>query len=105
MSSHRSFTVVDVATHSGRTKGKANLGGRFVSRTPASAAKKAATQICRESKIKGQCALDVTIQETTRGSLNKTYTYSVKRVKDPVTVERNGVEITYKYRTVVKAKK
>jgi hypothetical protein len=103
MSTHRSFTVIDVVTHSGRAKGKSNLGGRFISRTPASAAKKAATQICRESKIKGRCALDVTIQETTRGSSHKTYKYTVKRIKDPVTVERNGVEITYQYRTVVKA--
>lgn len=103
MSSYRSFTVIAVATHTGHVKGKANLEGRYISRTPAGAARKAASQICRSSKIKGQCALNITIRETTRGSKGKEYKYSVKRIKDPVTVERDGVEITFKYRTTVKA--
>lgn len=103
MSSHRSFTIVSVTTHTGHVKGKENLGGRFVSRTPAGAARKAAGQICRSSKIKGQCTLNIKLRETTRGSKGKEYTYSVKRVRDPVTVERDGVEITFNYRTKVKS--
>ena len=103
MSDHRSFTLVAVENVKGGKKGKENLGGRFVSRTPAGAAKKAVTQICRASKIKGQCTLNVTVRETTRGGEKKEFSYKVKRVHDPVTVERDGVEITYKYRTSVKA--
>jgi hypothetical protein len=74
-----------------------------LSLTPSSAARKAASQICRASKIKGQCTLTIVIQETTRGSAGKMYTYKVKRVLDPVTLIRDGVEITYKYKTLVKS--
>ncbi len=104
MSEHRTFTVVAVRSSS-KVKGKANEGGRFVSRTPAGAARKAGSRICRESKIKGQCSLAITLRETTRGSNHKEYTYSVKRVKDPVTVERDGQEITFNYKTQVKSMK
>lgn len=103
MSSYRSFTIVSASTHKGHVKGKENLDGRYISRTPAGAVRKAASQICRNSKIKGQCALNISLRETTRGSKGKQYSYSVKRVKDPVTVVRKGVEITFKYRTKVKA--
>jgi hypothetical protein len=103
MSDHRSFTITKVVTHKGHVKGKENLGGRFVSRTPAGAARKAASQICRASKTKGQCTLNVHLRETTRGGKGKEYSYSVKRVVDPTTVVRDGVEITFRYRTQVKA--
>jgi hypothetical protein len=103
MSSYRSFTIVSAATAKGHLKGKANLDGRYISRTPAGAARKAAGQICRNSRVKGQCTLKITMRETTRGSKGKDYAYVVKRIKDPVTVERDGVEITYNYRTEVKA--
>ena len=96
--SDRSFTVVKVTDVHGSKKGKANLGGRFVSSTPMSAAKKAVSQICRASSIKGRCTLIVTIRETTQGSSKNEYTYKVSRIHDPVTVERNGEEITYNYR-------
>jgi hypothetical protein len=105
MSVYRSFTIEHINTHSGHVKGKENLSGRYVSRTPLGAVKKAATKVCRSSKIKGQCTLDITIKETTSGSKGKSYSYTVKRVKDPKTVVRDGVEITYKYNTIVKAKK
>ena len=96
----RIFTVVEVHSSSGK-KGKQNTGGRFLSVTPSGAARKAVSQICRSSKIKGQCSLKIVIQETTRGSNGKIYTYKVRRVLDPVTIVRDGVEITYKYKTVV----
>ncbi len=101
MSSYRSFTVVEVSTTTGHIKGKENVEGRYISRTPAGAARKAASRVCRESKIKGQCTLRITIRETTRGSSGKSFSYLAKRVKDPVTVERDGVRIQYKYKTVV----
>lgn len=97
-----SYTVVAVKTSSGKVKGKDNLQGRFISSSPSGAAKKAGTQICRASKIRGQCSLVVTIRKTTQGSNHKEYTYRIKRIRDPVTVMRNGEEITYNYRTEAK---
>lgn len=103
MEDKRSFTLIKAETSSGHIKGKANLGGRFVSSNPASAAKKAASQLCKASKIKGRCVHVVTIKETTKGSKGKEYVYKVSRVYDPVTVVRAGEEITYKYKTIAKA--
>ena len=96
----RSFTVEKIQTSSGKKKGSDNLGGRFLSSTPSGAAKKVGSKVCSNSSIKGQCTLYITIRETTQGSDHKEYTYKVKRILDPVTIERNGVEITYRYRTV-----
>jgi hypothetical protein len=84
-------------------KGEANRGGRFIASTPASAAKKAVSRICRQSKIRGQCSMVVTLQETTRGSAGKTFSYRVRRVVKPTTVVHNGVKVTHKYVTTVKA--
>lgn len=101
--SKRSFTLVAVEDTHGKAKGKKNLGGRFLHDTPAGAARKAVSRICRESAIRGQCTLVVTIRETTQGSAHKEYRYKGKRVMKPITVERGGEEITYKYTTTVKA--
>ena len=108
MSDHkRSFTIVSVSSSKGKVKGKANLGGRFLSSTPSSAARKAGSQVCRSSKIKGQCSLVITIKETTRGSAGKEFKYSVKRMKvnNPEVVMRDGQEVVYKYTTKVKSLK
>ena len=98
----RSFTVIKVESASG-IKGKANLGGRFISKTPSSAARKAASRICRETNVRGVCTLKVHIQETTRGSAGKVFMYKVSRVKAPTVVERGGETIQYKYKTVSRA--
>jgi len=98
MSDKRSFKIVEVGDMR-RQKGKHNLGGRYISSTPLSAAKKAFTRVCRETAIKGQCTLVIKIQETTRGADGKIFTYKGKRELNPVTVMRNGVEVTYKYKT------
>ena len=45
----------------------------------------------------------VTLQETTRGSTGKTFTYKVRRVVKPTTVVHDGVKVTHKYVTTVKA--
>ena len=104
MPGKRSFTLAEVRrSASGAKKGKSNLGGRFESRTPAGAARKAASKVCRESKIKGQCSLVIHVRETTAGSTGKVFKYRVRRVVKPRTVMRNGVKITYKYTTVIKA--
>jgi hypothetical protein len=103
--SKRSFTIVHVSTGTGKVKGSSNLGGRYMSHTPSGAARKAGSQVCRATKIKGQCSLVVTLKETTAGSAKKEFKYRVKRVKDPVTVVRNGQEVTYNYKTVVHSMK
>uniref|UniRef100_A0A6C0KFE7 Uncharacterized protein n=1 Tax=viral metagenome TaxID=1070528 RepID=A0A6C0KFE7_9ZZZZ len=104
MSDKRTFTVLSVATGSGKAQSPSNNGGKFVSRTPSGAARKATTKICRSKKAK-KCALVVTMKETTKGSKNNAYTYHVKRVKDPTTVIRNGVEVNYNYKTEIHAHK
>ena len=76
---YRSFTVVKVGKHGDcKTKGK---GGRLINKSPDGAAKKAFTEYCRTKRIKGVCALVVTLKETTKGSSGKTYTYKLNRVK------------------------
>jgi hypothetical protein len=94
MSQKRSFSILDVETNSGKKKDHGE--GRYISSTPRGAASKAATKLCREHK--GECSLIVTIRETTQGSQHKHYQYKIKRVHDPRTVVRNGIEIEYQYR-------
>jgi len=98
MSGKRSFNILEVGDLR-KQKGKHNLGGRYIGSTPLSAAKKAFTRVCRETAIKGQCTFVIKIQETTRGCDEKIFTYRGKRELNPVTVMRNGVEVTYKYKT------
>jgi len=93
----RHFTIVSASTIHGRVKKAHNLGGRFSSTNALSAAKKALSKICVKSSIKGQCTLTITLRETTRGKDGKLYTYKLKRVRKPVTVERAGTVITFKY--------
>lgn len=104
----RSFTVVDIT----KARKKVNIGssGRYVSKSPVSAAKKAFGRICREKRYRGKCAMVVTVQETTQGSGGKTYSYKVSRdkLKEPLVISRgggmfgSGETITIKF--VVKAK-
>ena len=105
MSDKRTFTVVGVETSSGSKRGKGNEGGRFVSSSASGAARKAATKICRSTKVKGRCSLVISLRETSKDSKHKEYVYHVKRILDPKTVIRNGVEVEYKYRTEVHAHK
>ena len=101
MEGKRSFTVVKVTDTNDKEKGKKNLGGRYVSKSPDAAARKSANRICRKSKTKGRCSLKVTVQETTKGSKHKEFTYKVTRKFDPVKVIVNGEEVVYKYKTKV----
>ncbi len=75
----RSFTVLSASKHGGcKTKSK---GGRYVSTTPLGAAKKAFNALCRVKKIRGVCTLTVVVKETTTGSANKEFSYTMKRKK------------------------
>ena len=73
----RVFTVLHVYTNHAQ-KGVQNTGGRFKG-TPKAAALKATNRICHQSKIHGRCALEVVIQEITKGSAGKIYAYHVIR--------------------------
>ena len=81
-----------------------NNDGRYISKDPASAAKKAARQIIKKSVSKNGKLISV--RETTIGSSKKIYTYKVKKVKvkSPVVIERKDGTITiYKYKIVAKS--
>lgn len=100
MEDKRSFTIINVVGKSSK-----NLGGRFISRTPSGAAKKAAKRVCKMNKIKGQCSFVVHIQETTQGSKKKIYKYNVKKTPTSKSVVRDGVKISFKYKVVAKSLK
>lgn len=97
----RYFTIVSVKTVRGHTKGSENTGGRFRG-SPMAVAKKAASRVCRRSKIHGRCTFFITIKEITRGSQEKTYIYKVKRIRLPQNVNHSGMEIVHKYRLEAK---
>ena len=76
---YRSFTVLEVGKHGGcKTKFH---GGRYVGRNPVGAARKAFNDFCRVKRIKGVCALVVTVKETTSGSKGKVFSYKLNRRK------------------------
>ena len=110
----RSFTVVELMKpaqltakrHSMKKTGLTNDdGGRFESKDPAGAARKAFNQACRDKNIKGQCTLVVKLQETTAGSRKKVYTYKLKRIKlkKPIIMVRGGVEYPIEYDTKIES--
>ena len=101
----RSFTVVHVESSKGKSKSKSNEGGRYISSSPAGAAKKAFSQICRESSIKGVCTLVMTVRETTAGSDKKVYKYKMKRVLKKKPVELKGRTVKYEVKAVSMNKK
>ncbi len=100
----RSFTVVSVSNKRGSKSGS-NTGGRFISSAPSGAARKAASQVCRESSIRGQCTLFVAVKETTQGSAGKVFHYKVKRVVVNHKVDHDGKIVKHKYATIAKKDK
>jgi len=105
MNSKRSFTVTEVKTIHQHIKGRENLGGVYKSTTPVSAAKKAITKICRQSKIHGRCTMIITIKETTRGSANKEYKYKIKRKKIDKKVVHGDAPVLHRYTMIAHAVK
>lgn len=87
----RSFSIIRISGPTGLSNKKIKIqGGRYISRTPAGAAKKAFTQGARvlerckksakEARQDDDLRLNVTIVETTQGSNGKIYKYTVFRV-------------------------
>ncbi len=100
---YRSFTIVD-ATRVDGCKTKFTVKGstgRYVSKDPEGAARKAFSRLCHRKRIRGQCAMIITVQEMTQGSNGKTFTYKLNREKLATPVELNGRVIHY--RPVAKA--
>lgn len=89
----RNFSVIHVTTVKGEVK-ELHKPGRYVSKTPMRAAKKALSKICAKHNIKGACTLVITLKEITRGSDHKQYVYKVKRVVKPITIERKDKSTT-----------
>lgn len=101
---YRSFTIAGAAKRAGvPTKG---LGGRFINKAPADAARKAFTELCRIKKIRGICTLFVTMRETTKGSSNKgkLYTYKLQRkklAKPMIMLEGTDREFVIEYKSKI----
>jgi hypothetical protein len=97
---NRSFTIEAIYRNGNRIKID---GGRYLSSTPSSAARKAFSQAYRHLNTKGRLSLVVHIKETTRNSSGKVFKYRVSKVAEKNEVERNGEIIVYHYTTKVKA--
>jgi hypothetical protein len=97
---NRSFTVESIHK---ACKSLGISGGRYISSTPSAAARKAFSQYYRNHKITGRLSMQIQIRETTSGSSQKIFKYNVSKINQERQVVRNGVTITYKYITKVKA--
>ena len=97
----RSFTVLGVKKPGQKMRATTKHAGRYISKTPMAAAKKALTQHCSSKRIRGTCTLVIVVKETTAGSAHKVYAYKGSRKRKDTTVVRNGTEVTYKYTNTV----
>lgn len=95
----RKFAVIGASSVHGIEKGSENLGSVFHGNSPVSAAKKALSRICAKTKVRGRCTLIITIQEITKGSAGKIYSYKIQRILNKTTVIKDGVPITFRYTT------
>ena len=93
----RSFTVID-ARHVDSCKTKFLVrgdSGRYLNRNPASAAKKAFRQLCGLKKIRGQCAMLISMRETTQNSNDRVFTYKLNRKKLSEAIVVGGIKREY----------
>lgn len=79
------------------------VGGRYISKFPLSAAKKAASRMFRNTN---KNKIRFTLRRTTQGEDKKIYHYEGIRItlSKPITITLNGKEITYKYKVEVVSK-
>jgi hypothetical protein len=90
----RSFTIESVSRGNKRVNFN---GGRYINDSPMNAAKKAFSKACQDIGTKGKCTMKITMRETTAGSAKKEFSYKVTRIYNPVSVERDGEMVLYKY--------
>lgn len=100
MGEKRTFTVISSIVQ--------EKGGRYTSKNPLSAAKKAASQLFKKAgktKHKNKKQIKFELKETTSGSDKKTMKYVATRVKlaQPKVIEIMGNKITYNYQIKVRA--
>lgn len=97
----RSFTIISIEKTNGSKLSVKD--GRYISETPAGAAKKMFSQayrLCRDNCM----SFKITLRESTQGSNKKEYKYRVKRVKDPIEIEyKNGDVVVHEFTTKVKS--
>lgn len=102
--SERSFTIEEVRRAGKKIK---HNGGRFISSTPASAARKAFSSIYRSLGLGGRVSMIITIRETTQGSAKKHFKYNVSKVAAEVDAywipSSNGDPIKLQYVTKIKS--
>ncbi len=99
--STRTFEVCSVFDAEGKSIADIKSGS-YHSKEASGAARKAFTRISREINPEKELTLHVHVKDK---ASQKVYAYEVSRLYDPVEVERNGVKVTYKYKTKVKALK
>lgn len=75
--------------------------GRYISKTPAAAARKAARRLFKEAS-KSTRELTVYIRKTTRGSKHEIYRYKavLEVLKTPQVINKTGVEVKHKVKLV-----
>lgn len=95
----RTFTVLQVSRDGKEEEFK---GGRYQSKTPAGAARKAATQACKMLYGKEEhCSIDIHIKEVTKNHPTKEYGYRAIRTKDtkdvPFAASTGKVSIPFEF--------
>lgn len=103
----RVFTVLKVTHENQEGDFK---GGKFQSKTPAGAARKAANQACKAIYGNEDCTIEISIKETTKNGSSKEYPYEATRKLNEKDVqftgqEGGGVKIPFKYSMTLKSLK
>jgi hypothetical protein len=104
----RNFTILYVNDHKGEKSSFAE-GGKYASKTPAGAARKAANHACKFLYKDENCVIEVGIKETTKNSNGKEYAYRAERTFNQKCVEFKGsngeIKIPFNYSMVLKSLK
>jgi urease gamma subunit len=80
--------------------------GRYMSTTPAGAARKAASRYFKLNESEAGAEVDVAVRETTRcsRSYDKVWEYSaVREAIDPTKITLGDTKVQFKFKTVVRA--
>ena len=97
----RTFVIKDVTSIDGCPT-KFNRESVFKGDHASQAAKKALTHLCRVKRIRGRCALVITLREITRGSTNGEFTYKGIREAHRSVKVIDGKRIEFQYRVSVR---
>jgi hypothetical protein len=98
-SGDRSFTVEALYRNGKHLR---THGGRYISKSPLSAAKKAFSQYYRNHKTSSRFSLEVHIRETTQNTSDKIFKYKVSKINEARVVKKGDQMIHYHY--TIKAK-